>query len=89
MQVDEKRTELADVIAMKYGHLNKVAKIRDGDLEHTCPLLQRAMAKYTDEKKMSSAVGSAIVKAPKRKVINLGKRGQLLKGRRRLRKDFT
>ena len=72
MQVDGMRTKLTCVIATKYGDLNTVAKILDGDLEHPCPLLQRAMAKYTDNKEISSAVDSAIVEAPQPNVIRFG-----------------
>ena len=72
-QISEKRTELIEVIAKKYGVLNnKYANIRDGDLEHPCPLLTAAMAKYNDEKTTSSSVDSAILEAPQPKVIKFG-----------------
>ena len=50
MHVAGMRTKLTCVIATKYGDLNTVAKILDGDLEHPCPLFQRAMASELDQK---------------------------------------
>ena len=62
-QIMRRRGRLVGIIVDKYVDLNsQYGKILDGELQHPCPLLHTAMTKYTDEKKTSSAVDSAIVR---------------------------